>query len=64
MTNKYFSRRGMLKGSAATGALLATAGSLDLLGFAKAWAADAPIQARSWREAVADPLEAFRAVGR
>ena len=70
MTNKYFSRRGMLKGSAATGALLATAGSLDLLAFAKAWAADAPFKPEPgaklsltrWKRFVQSEDDAFRSI--
>ena len=70
MNNKLFSRRGLLKGSAAAGAIMAAGSHHDLLGFAKAWAADAKwkpeagasLQLTRWRRFVQSEDDAFRAI--
>jgi multiple sugar transport system substrate-binding protein len=70
MKNKLFSRRGLLKGSAAAGAIMAAGSHHDLLGFAKAWAADAKwkpeagasLQLTRWRRFVQSEDDAFRAI--
>jgi multiple sugar transport system substrate-binding protein len=70
MTQDLFSRRRLLQGTAATGALAAAASTTDLLGFAKAWAAESPfkpekgakIQLTRWRRFVQSEDDAFRAI--
>lgn len=67
---KTFDRRSVLKGSVATAAVAATASTSDLLGFAKAWAADAPFTPESgaklaltrWRRFVQSEDDAFREI--
>ena len=44
MTNDFLNRRRLLQGTAATAAVAATASTTDLLGFAKAWAAESPFK--------------------
>lgn len=69
MTRK-FNRRSVLKGSAATAAVAATMTPSDWLGFARAWAQDAPFKPEDgsslsltrWRRFVQSEDDAFRAI--
>lgn len=69
MTRKL-NRRSVLKGSAATAAVAATMTPSDWLGFAKAWAQDAPFKPEDgsslsltrWRRFVQSEDDAFRAI--
>lgn len=64
------SRRRLLQGTAATGALVTAAGASNLFGFAKAWAADSPfkpepgakLQLTRWKRFVQSEDDAFREV--
>lgn len=70
MTKDLFSRRRLLQGTAATGALAAAASTTDLFGFARAWAAESPfkpekgakIQLTRWKRFVQSEDDAFRAI--
>jgi len=69
MRNKI-DRRSLLLGSAATTAIAATASTTDMLGFAKAWAADNPFKPEDgasltltrWRRFVQSEDDAFREI--
>ena len=70
MTNKSLSRRGVLKGTAAAGAIAAVGSSTNLFGFADAWAADNPFKPESgaklqltrWKRFVQSEDDAFREI--
>lgn len=70
MTSRKFSRRGVLKGTVATGALVAAGSHTDLFGFAEAWAAENPFKPEKgaelsltrWRRFVQSEDDAFREI--
>jgi multiple sugar transport system substrate-binding protein len=70
MTDKTLSRRGVLKGTAAAGAIAAVGSSTNLFGFADAWAADNPFKPESgaklqltrWKRFVQSEDDAFREI--